>query len=605
MTRLKPHCTQPEEGALQKAIVRQEFLERALRQSELRSQALSAELYELRNTLVTQEDAINKLHHIGLLDLSEHDVTRICEEILNVAISSTHADKGHMKLYSRDTGKMEFIVSVGFGQAFLDHFNNAPPAHGVCGNAVLIGKRIIAEDVRQCEYLFDRKNLKVLLDEGICCMQTTPMYNSLGSLIGVLSTHHAQRHAFVEHELNMLDLLARLAADTIEHINAKQALSQSKQQALALVEELKNADRNKNEFIGMLSHEIRNPLAALVTALPMLELPSGGRQFTLSKQIVQRQVGQLCKLADDLLDVTRITKNKICLKQEVIGLDKIARDAARDVQTEFDQKGVRLTTRISQRPVFVYADPVRMAQIIGNLLYNALKFTPRGGAARLTLTCADGKAHLRVWDNGIGIEKELLPHLFTPFMQAQNSLDRSGGGLGLGLSIVKSIMDLHGAETMAYSDGPGMGSLFSIAMPLHRPERMAASERVEAETEKGLRVLVIEDNRDLSALLCMTFDHMGHKSASAHSGVQGLEKAREFNPDVIFCDVGLPVMNGYEVARRIKQDEKLKGIHLIALTGYSDSQDIHQALLSGFDRHLAKPVDLMTLNRVLAQIQKQ
>lgn len=365
--------------------------------------------------------------------------------------------------------------------------------------------------------------------------------------------------------------------------------------------ELRQADKNKNEFLSALSHELRNPLAAISAGIQILDITKDEDQVKTAKNIMNRQMDQICALVDDLLDLTRISNNRIELKKEILELNKLAGLAAEDQRILFEKKGIRLSVNISGDPVYIYADSVRIKQIIGNLFHNAYKYTQAGGEANLNMYEENGEAVISVKDNGCGLSPEMMPKLFQAFIQADMSLDRSGGGLGLGLSITKGIVELHGGSVSACSEGLGKGSEFTIRLPLSDADGcVKVGDAKQADSSaRSLKVLIIEDNKDFADLLNTMLAAAGHQTEVSYDGREGLEKAKAFKPDVIFCDIGLPGMNGYEVAKSIRNDNELKGIYLIALTGYAGAGDVEHVLKAGFNRHLAKPVDLASVQRLL------
>jgi PAS domain S-box-containing protein len=367
-----------------------------------------------------------------------------------------------------------------------------------------------------------------------------------------------------------------------------------------MLEALREADERKSEFIAVLSHELRNPLAAIRLSMHVLEYGQPGSKETAdSRMIIDRQVGQLVRLVDDLLDVTRMTRNKIQLKRERLELNALVRATLDDNRRHFEQCGVRVDVALAGTPIYVNADSVRIAQVLTNLLINAMKFTPPGGTATVSLTAeAGGDAVLRVADNGAGIDAALLPRLFQPFMQADRTLARSGGGLGLGLVLVKGLVELHGGTVTARSEGTGEGAEFIVRLPIAgdaTDHAGKASAMAVAGTQR--RVLVIDDDRDVAEALCAALSVGGHVIEVAHSGPTGVAKARAFMPDVVLCDIGLPGMDGYDVARVIRADTALRATRLVALSGYAQSADVGKARDAGFDDHLAKPP---SIDKVLA-----
>jgi PAS domain S-box-containing protein len=362
---------------------------------------------------------------------------------------------------------------------------------------------------------------------------------------------------------------------------------------------LREADQSKNEFLAMLSHELRNPLAPIRNSLFVLErAPAGGEQARAAQAVIDRQVTHLTRLVDDLLDVTRITQGKVQLRRELLELGDLVRRTAEDHRAAFVENGIRFETRLAAEPMWLTADATRISQVVGNLLGNATKFTPPGGRVELTLGREQDAARLTVRDDGVGIVPEVLGHLFQPFTQAAQTLDRSRGGLGLGLALVKTLVELHGGQVQVTSEGQGRGAQFSVRLPLEAAPRRAAPAG-EARPNRPCRVLVIEDNREAADSLEMVLELVGHKVKVAYDGPSGLTVAKDFRPEVVLCDVGLPGMSGYDVARAFRARDDLRGAVLVALTGYALPEDKRRALEAGFAHHVAKPASLETLERLL------
>jgi PAS domain S-box-containing protein len=371
-------------------------------------------------------------------------------------------------------------------------------------------------------------------------------------------------------------------------------------------EALRDADRRKTEFLAVLSHELRNPLTPIRNGIRILRTAGpGDEQAERAQVVIERQVEQLARLVDDLLDVTRITRDRIQLRTGRLELCGLVRRTVEDHRTLFQERGVELTVALSPDPVPVDADPHRLAQVVGNLLQNAAKFTPRGGHTRVAVA-ADAvtrRAVVRVTDDGVGMTPELRARLFQPFMQADTTLDRSQGGLGLGLALVKGLVELHGGAIAARSAGQDAGSEFEFWLPLASapapsPAPEAAPEPAPPATRR--RVLVIEDNEDAAETLREVLEIQGHEVvAVARSGPEGLASARSGRPEVVLCDIGLPLMDGYQVARAFRADAELRGMRLVALSGYAQPEDLARAAEAGFDAHLAKPPDLDKLQQLL------
>ncbi len=461
------------------------------------------------------------------------------------------------------------------------------------------GKDLVFADVD--EYTEVPEELRALwASMNIRANATVPIFRE-NKLVAMLSVMQTTPRFWLQDEVELVHETAECTWLAIERAKAEEARKESEARALALVKELEEADRNKNQFISALSHELRNPLAIIVTGIELLGIAEDKKQLDTTKDILNRQVKQLCALVDDLLDLTRITNNRIVLKKERVELNQLACITAEDQQGLFLGKGIGLHTRTGAIPLYLDADPVRLKQIIGNLLHNALKYTKAGGETILSVFEEGGEAIISVKDNGIGLSPDIIPCLFQPFVQADTSLDRSSGGLGLGLSITKGIAEMHGGSVSAFSGGLGKGSEFVIRLPLCHEEGSAGvlEERQPDTAARPLKILIVEDNRDFAGFLSRMLAQMGFKAEAAYDGHEGLHKAKKIRPDMIFCDIGLPGINGYDVIKHIKEIDELKNTYLVALTGYAGEADVKRAKESGFDRHLAKPVSFTSLKQII------
>lgn len=354
------------------------------------------------------------------------------------------------------------------------------------------------------------------------------------------------------------------------------------------VEEMADADRRKNEFLAMLGHELRNPLAPILNAVEMLRLRP--ESLPWARDLINRQVGQLTRLVDDLLEVSRISRGQIQLiPQDVDLADTVAR------VVEANPPRQALSLDLGSAPLLVRADPVRLSQIVGNLVHNAAKYTKDDGHIEIATRAEGTQAVLEVQDDGVGIPPHLLPQVFELFFQADRSLDRSQGGLGIGLTLVKRLVDLHGGEVQAFSEGLGRGSRFEVRLPLSAPSAPAPPEESPALLGGSRRILVVDDNHDAAESLQMVLEMQGHEVFVAHDGPAALEAAARHRPDLVLLDIGLPGLDGYEVAARLRQDPATAGARLVALTGYGHEEVRQRALAAGFDAHFAKPVAVAAL----------
>lgn len=368
---------------------------------------------------------------------------------------------------------------------------------------------------------------------------------------------------------------------------------------------LREADRRKNQFLAVLSHELRNPITPIRNSLYILERTApGSEKATRALEVITRQTDQLARLVDDLLDVTRIERGKVQLQRQLLELNELVRRTVEDHRAMFERRQVALEVELWPEPVYVDGDRNRLAQAIGNLLQNAAKFTPPGGKTRVAVEAqaAAARALVRVVDTGVGMTPQMLTRLFEPFAQADETLDRNRGGLGLGLALVKGLVELHGGEVSASSGGPGLGADFELRLPLEAPRSAHEPGLSGAASHARRRVLIIEDNADVAESLCEVLTFCDHEVAVAYSGPEGIDRARAFHPDVVLCDIGLPGMNGYEVARALRSDLELQGACLVALSGYAQPEDLRRAADAGFEHHLAKPPSLEKLERLLAEV---
>ncbi|HYG68147.1 MAG TPA: hybrid sensor histidine kinase/response regulator, partial [Anaeromyxobacteraceae bacterium] len=364
---------------------------------------------------------------------------------------------------------------------------------------------------------------------------------------------------------------------------------------------LREADHRKDQFLAVLSHELRNPLAPIRNSLHLLRHAapgSGGARR--AQEVIERQVGHLTRLVDDLLDTTRVSHGKLQLQREHVELGDLVRRAADDHRELFASRGVSLDVAAPASAAWVDGDRTRLSQVVGNLLQNAAKFTPARGAVRLALEVADGIAALHFRDTGAGIGAAMLPRLFEPFSQADETLARSSGGLGLGLALVKGLVVAHGGTVEATSAGPGTGAEFVVRLPLSTAPTAARDPDPPAAL-RPRRIFVIEDNVDGAESLRAVLELDGHTVEVAHDGAVGIERSRGFRPEVVLCDIGLPGMSGYEVAGAFRADPALRGAFLIALTGYALPGDQRRATDAGFDAHLAKPTSVEHLRSAIAR----
>ena len=372
--------------------------------------------------------------------------------------------------------------------------------------------------------------------------------------------------------------------------------------------ESREADKRKDEFLAMLAHELRNPLAAISSATQVVkQLTRDNATVQRPREVIERQLHHLTRLVDDLLDMSRVTWGKINLKQETLSLATVLQRAVEANRPLIDARAQQLTITLPPLAVQVVGDPTRLVQVFGNLLNNAAKYTETGGHIALHTAIAAEEAIVRVSDNGCGLSESLLPHVFELFTQARRSLDRSQGGLGVGLALVHSLVKMHGGEVEVHSAGLGGGSEFVVRLPLARsgdkpePPLLEEATAQAPTTAPRLRVLVVEDNADAAEMLVILLQHDGDEVRLARDGVSALNEARDFQPQVVLCDLGLPGLSGFEVASRLREHPECQGTLLVALSGYGRDDDRRKSQLAGFDHHLTKPVDTEVMAALIEQ----
>ncbi len=431
---------------------------------------------------------------------------------------------------------------------------------------------------------------------------TTPAASPLGELhiarlamnfsghVGILSVGAMRKDFPKPVEVTLLRAAASLAASGLR--------------TAQLVQERENALRAKDEFLAMLGHELRNPLAPIVTALSLMKLRANG-ELTREQAIIERQVGNLTELVDDLLDVARVTRGKIELKKSALDIASVISKALETAKPLLEKQGHRLVVEVDSPAPVVYADSMRLTQVVSNLLVNAAKYTSYGGEIVVRALQRQGQMRLSIKDNGIGIDRDLLPRVFDLFQQGRVTTDRAAGGLGIGLAIVKSLVELHGGSVTAFSEGVGHGSEFSFTLPVHVPEMppAAAPERVAGTGAcmRCERVLVVDDNHDAADMVAEYLKKMGHEAAVAFDAPQALSLSESFKPTVMVLDIGLPVIDGYDLALMMRERWGERAPRMIALTGYGLAHDRSKSRQAGMAVHLVKPVRLESLLDAIAE----
>jgi signal transduction histidine kinase/CheY-like chemotaxis protein len=376
------------------------------------------------------------------------------------------------------------------------------------------------------------------------------------------------------------------------------AQKQDQQRLAELNEQLTEQDRRKDEFLATLAHELRNPLAPVRSGLEALQRGGTAEQMARTRGMMERQLGHLVRMVDDLLDVSRITLGKSTLKKQSVDFHAVADSALETTRPLLAGSGHNLEVSIDPRPLPLFADATRLTQVLANLISNAVRYTPAGGQIRLSADIQADHLIVTVSDTGIGIPAEMLPRVFDLFAQVYPAMDSSQGGLGIGLTLAKRLTEMHGGSIQAQSAGPGAGSRFTVSLPLamQPPPAAVPAPATHGGTSEALRILVVDDNVDAAESLAFLLGLEGHATRVVHSGLAAVAAAEEFQPHVGLLDIGLPDINGHEVARRLRASTRMSDqLVLIALTGWGSEQDRRQAEAAGFDHHLVKPVELAHL----------
>jgi signal transduction histidine kinase len=541
-----------------------------------REQAEAAVRRELKDTRL--------LRDLAARSVGSGDPTVLFEEILAAAIEITEADAGTVQILDQPSGALTFLASTGFEPAMCAHFARVDATSGSpCGVALARGQRVFV--------LFDDPEapdldgaLKRHLDAGIRCAQSTPLLSRAGQPLGMFSTHWRKRRELSERELRFLDLLGRQAADLIERAQ--------------VLEALKESDRRKDEFLAMLAHELRNPLVPIRNGIALVK--RAREQPALIDEIqpmMERQIGHAVRLIDDLLDVSRIRSGKIELQRRAVTLASLVESAVEANREALASAKLELQVELDDPDRLLEVDPTRFPQVISNILHNAIKFTPSGGkiALRSEFVPADEAVSpeliLKIADTGVGIDRALLPTIFGLFTQVHSDSAVRHGGLGIGLALARSLVELHGGMISADSPGAGQGSEFTIRLPAPAISLTKAADISKITDDlAGVRVLVVDDNQDAADSIGLLIGDFGAEVRVAYDAAGAFAALKEFNPSLVLLDIGLPDLNGYEACQQIR---RIKGgaVSIVAVTGWGQDEDRRRALDAGFDAHLTKPVD--------------
>jgi PAS domain S-box-containing protein len=543
------------------------------------------------------ESHINEtLYRLGASFAKELEQDRLVQLITDEATALTGADYGAFFFNATGNDGQTYQLYTIAGAA-KDSFAGFPvPRATPLFAPTFQGKGVVRFDDVRKDPRFGLWGSQPAGHPVVASYLAAPVVSRSGEVIGGLFFGHAEAGRFSEQHERVVTGLAAQAAVALENARLYAALRESEAKA-------RTAERRKDEFLALLGHELRNPLAPIVTALGLMRRK--GKESDRERQVIERQVEHLSRLVDDLLDVARITRGKIELKREPIESAVVVAKAIEMASPLLERRRHALTVSVPREGLLVMGDAMRLAQVLSNLLTNAAKYTEAGGRIELSAEGAEGQVIFRVKDNGMGISAELLPRIFDLFIQGDRTFDRAEGGLGLGLTLVRSLVNLHDGVVKALSAGPGQGSEFIVRLPMIIRSADGASDEqsppVRASSPSGVRrILIVDDNTDAAETLAELLQVDGHDLRVAHDGPRALTIAEQFRPEIALLDIGLPVMDGYELAGKLRSllgDEPLR---LIAVTGYGQESDRLRARDAGFHEHLVKPIDIDRVNALIA-----
>jgi PAS domain S-box-containing protein len=472
-----------------------------------------------------------------------------------------------------------------------------PPMHGLPGWLVVHKVPYLTNDALADPQIIH----EFCVQFGVRSALSTPILNAQGEVLGFFEIHNKDG-GFTPDDQEKLSAVSHAASIAIQNALAYRRAQEAE-------ESLRDANRRKDEFLATLAHELRNPLAPIRTAAQVLRMKDlADPDLTSARDMIDRQVGQMVRLIDDLLDISRITSGKLRLRKECVDLHAVLQSAVEASRPLIDSQAHNLTVGLAPEPVHLDGDPMRLAQVFSNLLNNAAKYTEKGGHIWLTAERQGSEVVVSVRDTGIGIAAEHLPRLFEMFSQVEPAMERSHGGLGIGLALVRGLVELHGGSAVASSAGPGRGSEFTVRLPVVQAQTQACRRRSADDdmscTKPKCRILVADDLRDAADSLAMMLRLAGHDTQTAHDGLEAVQAAATFRPDVVLLDLGMPTMNGYEAARHLRQQAWGKRMVLVAVTGWGQQDDRRRTAEAGFDYHIVKPVEPKALEELIDSLKQ-
>ncbi len=574
----------------QRVAERTDELSKALAVVEEQKRQLEAELADAQ-----------LLHGVSAALVNEGVVGEFYQKLVDAAALVMRSDFATMQRYDPGHDALAIIAHRNLNDEALKFWEWVPPLRPTsCGMALHRGERVIISDYDSWDYAAGSEDQAAFRAGGIRAAQSTPLLSRSGKLVGMISTHWKRVHQPSERDLRLLDIIARQAADLIERSAAAEALQEQ-------AERLQEADRRKDAFLATLAHELRNPLAPIQTGLALLKLDKPEHTPRVLS-MMERQLAHMVRLVDELLDVSRVSRGLVTLRRQRTKLNEIIESAVETSRPLLEAARHQLTVSLPDNAIWLDADATRVAQILSNLLNNAAKYTPEGGKIKFAAESVDGEVRIRVADNGIGIPPHMLEKVFDLFTRVDEAIERSQSGLGVGLSLARQLAELHGGSIAAESTGQGRGSMFTLRLPAGE----APSDALVLDQDGGsvahsdrVRVLIVDDNADAAQTLSLVLSGLGHATRAICESPKALSAALDFQPDVVLLDLGMPELNGFDLAGQFRKEPVLAGVTLVAISGWGTEEDRMRSRDAGIDHHLTKPVSLEDVQSLLCRQKAQ
>ena len=581
----------------------------AERTKELRDS--EARLFGILEHSAADLRAMRRLNEIGALCANDKNNIEAClKDVLQVAMEITGAGKGNVQLLDQQSSTLKVMARSGFDEPFLEFVEGVIDGNSACRMALQEKQRVVVEDVTKSEIYECKPALDALRAADILAVQSLPLMSSGGKVLGVISTHFSTVHRASEQELRLMDLLARQTADYLERKRVEDEREQLLSREHELRQTAEEANRLKDEFLAIMSHELRNPLNVILgyaeLLLRMEEIKESPNLHRMADAVKRNAVAQ-SKLIRDLLDLSRLRSGKLELNQETVSPVASIENAIETVKMDAAGKGISIDVIAPNDLLFVRADPVRLEQIIWNLLNNSVKFTPRGGRITVRLEEEDEEIVLTVTDDGQGIDSLFLPHIFEIFRQADSSTNRAQQGMGIGLAVVQQLVELHGGTVSAHSAGTGQGATFTIRLPRSMSNKgtLSPARDFGIGSLEGMAVLVVDDSEDTTEMVQHLLEIGGASVFAATSGLEALSLACEKEFDVVLSDISMPGMDGFEFISKLRKLPGKEDLPAVALTGFGRPEDVRRASEEGFYAHLTKPFDIQALAILLQKIPRK